>query len=88
MRLFLGVRTPQPHMDQPAKNRPESSAEGSRMHDIQFKVMMDMIRNSPGCFSIFKRGMTGVYQHCGEKHLQRYLNALKFRGSSGDIIRN
>ena len=26
-----------------------------------------------GFFSIFKRGMKGIYQHCGEKHLQRYL---------------
>jgi transposase-like protein len=26
-----------------------------------------------GYYSIFKRGMKGVYQHCGEKHLHRYL---------------
>lgn len=26
-----------------------------------------------GFFSIFKRGMRGVYQHCSEKHLHRYL---------------
>jgi hypothetical protein len=26
-----------------------------------------------GYFSIFKRGMRGVYQHCAEKHLHRYL---------------
>jgi len=26
-----------------------------------------------GYFSIFKRGMKGVYQHCAEKHLHRYL---------------
>lgn len=26
-----------------------------------------------GYFSIFKRGMKGVYQHCGEAHLHRYL---------------
>jgi transposase-like protein len=26
-----------------------------------------------GYFSIFKRGMRGIYQHCGEQHLQRYL---------------
>ena len=26
-----------------------------------------------GHFSIFKRGMRGVYQHCSEKHLHRYL---------------
>lgn len=26
-----------------------------------------------GYFSIFKRGMKGVYQHCGKQHLHRYL---------------
>jgi ISXO2-like transposase domain len=26
-----------------------------------------------GYFSIFKRGMRGIYQHCSEKHLHRYL---------------
>ena len=25
-----------------------------------------------GYFSIFKRGMKGIYQHCGEQHLHRY----------------
>lgn len=30
-------------------------------------------------FSIFKRGMTGVYQHCGEQHLHRYLAEFDFR---------
>ena len=30
-------------------------------------------------FSIFKRGMKGVYQHCAEKHLQRYINEFDFR---------
>ncbi|HCJ18192.1 MAG TPA: IS1595 family transposase, partial [Hyphomonas sp.] len=29
--------------------------------------------------SIFKRGMIGVYQHCGEAHLQRYLTEFDFR---------
>ena len=32
-----------------------------------------------GVFSIFKRGMNGVYQHCGEKHLHRYLAEFDFR---------
>jgi transposase-like protein len=32
-----------------------------------------------GSFSIFKRGMKGVYQHCGEKHLHRYLAEFEFR---------
>ncbi|MBK6895899.1 MAG: IS1595 family transposase [Alphaproteobacteria bacterium] len=36
-------------------------------------------------FSIFKRGMRGVYQHCKEKHLQRYLNEFDFRYNSRDI---
>lgn len=32
-----------------------------------------------GFFSIFKRGMKGVYQHCGEQHLHRYLSEYDFR---------
>ena len=32
-----------------------------------------------GYFSIFKRGMKGVYQHCGERHLKRYLSEFDFR---------
>jgi transposase-like protein len=32
-----------------------------------------------GYFSIFKRGMRGVYQHCGEQHLHRYLAEFDFR---------
>lgn len=32
-----------------------------------------------GFFSIFKRGMKGVYQHCREKHLHRYLAEFDFR---------
>lgn len=32
-----------------------------------------------GYFSIFKRGMKGVYQHCGESHLHRYLAEFEFR---------
>jgi transposase-like protein len=30
-------------------------------------------------FSVFKRGMRGVYQHCDEKHLHRYLSEFDFR---------
>jgi len=32
-----------------------------------------------GYFSIFKRGMKGVYQHCGKQHLYRYLAEFEFR---------
>ena len=32
-----------------------------------------------GFYSVFKRGMTGVYQHCSEKHLHRYVAEFDFR---------
>jgi len=35
-----------------------------------------------GYYSIFKRGMIGVYQHCGEQHLHRYLAEFDFRYSN------
>lgn len=34
-----------------------------------------------GFFSVFKRGMVGTYQHCGEQHLQRYLAEFDFRAN-------
>ena len=43
-------------------------------------VRGDVHTNSvEGYFSIFKRGMKGVYQHCSEKHLHRYLAEFDFR---------
>jgi transposase-like protein len=35
-----------------------------------------------GYYSIFKRGMKGIYQHCSEKHLHRYLAEYDFRYSN------
>ena len=32
-----------------------------------------------GYFSVFKKGMSGIYQHCAEKHLHRYLAEFDFR---------
>lgn len=32
-----------------------------------------------GFFSVFKRGMIGTYQHCGEQHLNLYLSEFDFR---------
>jgi len=34
-----------------------------------------------GFFGIFKRGMRGIYQHCGKQHLHRYLAEFDFRYS-------
>jgi hypothetical protein len=39
-----------------------------------------------GYFSIFKRGMKGVYQHCAEKHLHRYLAEFDFRYNHGSAL--
>jgi transposase-like protein len=32
-----------------------------------------------GYWGLFKRGMRGIYQHCGEQHLRRYLTEFEFR---------
>jgi len=32
-----------------------------------------------GLYCIFKRGMKGVYQHCGKQHLHRYAAEFDFR---------
>jgi transposase-like protein len=39
-----------------------------------------------GFFSIFKRGMKGVYQHCSKKHLHRYLAEFDFRYSNRSAL--
>jgi transposase-like protein len=47
-----------------------------------------------GYFSIFKRGMKGIYQHCSERHLHRYLAEFDFRYNNrialgvGDVERS
>jgi transposase-like protein len=49
-------------------------------HSAKEYARGDVTTNSvEGYFSIFKRGMRGVYQHCGEKHLHRYLAEYDFR---------
>ena len=49
-------------------------------HTAREYVRGDVTTNTvEGYFSIFKRGMRGVYQHCSEKHLHRYLAEFDFR---------
>lgn len=49
-------------------------------HSAKEYARGDVNTNSvEGFFSIFKRGMKGVYQHCGERHLHRYLAEFDFR---------
>ncbi len=35
-----------------------------------------------GFFSVFKRGIRGVYQHCSSQHLHRYMAEFDFRYSN------
>lgn len=48
----------------------------SRKEYARGEVHTNTIEN---VFSVFKRGMIGVYQHCGEAHLHRYLAEFDFR---------
>jgi transposase-like protein len=52
-------------------------------HSADEYVRGDVHTNTiEGFFSIFKRGMKGVYQHCGKKHLHRYMAEFDFRYSN------
>ncbi len=49
-------------------------------HSIKEWKRGDVYTNTiEGYFSVFKRGMKGVYQHCSEDHLDRYLSEFDFR---------
>jgi transposase-like protein len=52
-----------------------SAEEWARREDHGY-VHTNTIEN---VFSVFKRGMHGIYQHCAEKHLHRYLAEFDFR---------
>ena len=49
-------------------------------HSAKEYARGDVTTNSvEGFFGVLKRGMKGIYQHCGEQHFQRYLNEFAFR---------
>ncbi len=53
---------------------------GSVVHRNEEYVRGEIHTNTvEGYYSIFKRGMKGIYQHCSEKHLHRYLSEFDFR---------
>jgi transposase-like protein len=61
----------------------EFADHGAVHHSKDEYVRGDIHTNTvEGYYSIFKRGMKGVYQHCGEKHLHRYLAEFDFRYSN------
>jgi hypothetical protein len=46
-------------------------------HSAKEYARPDVTSNSvEGFLGIFKRGMVGLYKHCGEQHPQRYLDIL------------
>lgn len=52
-------------------------------HSKKEYVVGDLHTNTiEGYFSIFKRGMKGIYQHCGKQHLHRYMAEFDFRYSN------
>lgn len=61
----------------------EFSAHEVVNHRADEYVRGDVHTNTvEGFYSIFKRGMRGVYQHCGKKHLHRYTAEFDFRYSN------
>ena len=61
----------------------EFARHGRVTHSAGEYVREDVHTNTlESYFSVFKRGMRGVYQHCGEAHLHRYLAEFDFRYNS------
>ncbi len=52
------------------------SVNHTRKEYVRGEVLTNTVE---GYFSIFKRGIKGVYQHCSEQHLQCYLDEFSFR---------
>jgi transposase-like protein len=58
----------------------EFAEHGVVFHKGKEYVRGDVHTNTAeGYFSVFKRGMKGIYQHCSERHLHRYLAEYDFR---------
>lgn len=63
------------------------AAHDSIQHYSGVYVRGDVHTNTiEGVFSIFKRGMKGIYQHCSEKHLHRYLAEFDFRYNAREAV--
>jgi transposase-like protein len=61
----------------------EFASHGAVNHSVDEYVRGQISTNTvEGFYSVFKRGMKGVYQHCSEKHLHRYLSEFDFRHSN------
>ena len=70
-----------------AKIGSQFAAHETVTHSHKEYVRGDVHTNTvEGYFSIFKRGMRGVYQHCREKHLHRYLAEYDFRYNNREAL--
>jgi transposase-like protein len=56
----------------------------SRNEYVRGNVHTNTVEN---LWSVFKRGMRGVYQHCGEAHLHRYLAEFAFRHNNRSALK-
>jgi hypothetical protein len=66
---------------------PEFASHETVAHSKKEYVRGDVHTNTvEGFYSIFKRGMKGVYQHCKEKHLHRYLCEFDFRTATASRL--
>lgn len=65
------------------RNLGDFASHGMVNHKANEYVRGEIHTNTvEGFYSVFKRGMRGVYQHCGERHLHRYLVEFDFRYSN------
>jgi len=65
----------------------EFAEHGQVEHSAGEYVRGDVHTNTvEGFYSVFKRGMKGVYQHCGEQHLHRYVREFDFRYSNRERL--
>jgi len=57
---------------EPAYRKPDAFCKNYRYLTVRKKfVAHSIVRHIEECFSIFKRDMNGVCQHCGHNHLHR-----------------
>jgi transposase-like protein len=65
-----------------AIGREFASHESVNHHEKEYGRGIVHTNTVEGFYSVFKRGMKGVYQHCSERHLHRYLSEFDFRYSN------
>jgi transposase-like protein len=72
------------HYRQPGKG----FASHERVHHARGEYVRGKAHTNTieGFFGVFKRGMKGTYQHCGKKHLHRYLAEFDFRHNARSAL--